>query len=409
MKVGPACVALVVTLGGCGRIGFDPLLDGDLGDTGVGVDVDVGSSSSGGSNDGSQSSDGLVSIDAPASDDTSPADVMPPVDVMSSDAAEAGPTCRAGCTCEWYFGHRYMLCPDKISYTDARNACTSFGMHLVRLTFGNEQSYLRLRSQQDAYPKFHIGASDALQEGVWLWDDGTQFWSGAAAGMAVGGNFAFWASGEPNNQGGDENCGEVQSIQGWNDSVCDFENKPFICKEYCAQNCPANVCGDGIVSAAAGEVCDDGNTGQYCTGCTQFICPAGCQCFAAAGNNYALCTTGAAFGDAAVACGKHGMALATVTSATEDMALRTQATGAGVAEYWLGGTDQDAEGNWMWMNTTRFWSGAATGMALAYAHFAPMMPGGGTARNCLHVTASGTWTDEACTSSFAYMCERFAP
>jgi Lectin C-type domain len=336
---------------------------------------------------------------------------------------------------EWYFGHRYMLCPDKVLFTAARDACRSFGMRLVRLTNGQEQSFLRLRSQQDGYPKFHIGASDAVQEGVWRWDDGTQFWSGAAAGMAVGGKYAFWAAGEPNNQNGNENCGEVQSIQGWNDSVCDFEAKPFICKQYpdplpqcgdsvvqageacddgkatatCDQDCSAVVCGDGVVNSAAGEVCDDANTGQYCSGCAQFICPAGCQCFAAASSNYALCPTVATFRDAEVACGQHGMALATVGSATEDQALRTQATGAGVMEYWLGGTDQDAEGQWMWMDTTRFWSGAAAGTALAYAHFAAMMPGGGSARNCLHVTANGSWTDADCTTSFAYVCKRVLP
>lgn len=348
----------------------------------------------------------------------------------------AAVTCRAGCTCEWYFGHRYMLCPDKIVYTEAQKACIASGMRLVRLTSGQEHSYLRLRSQQGGYPKFHIGASDSAQEGKWIWDDGTQFWSGGSTGAPVGGRFAFWASGEPNNQNGDENCAEVQSIQGWNDSVCDFESKPFVCKQYrdprvkcgnglvdsgetcddgkattsCDADCSPVVCGDGTVNAAAGEVCDDGGSGQYCSNdCKQTVCPTGCQCFTAAGSDYALCKAAASFGDAEVFCGKHGMALADASSASEDQALRTQASTSGVTDYWLGGTDLDAEGQWRWMDTTAFWSGAAAGKALAYAHFAAMEPGGGNASNCLHVGADGQWTAASCATSFAYVCERLLP
>jgi hypothetical protein len=437
MKLPCALVVVGLGLGGCGRVGFDSDL---VGPPGGGADGDARAASSGGggsssggdsaivegdgSTDATMAGDGLTTVpDAPSSDGVAPEAALP----------DASFSCRAGCTCEWYLGHRYMLCPDKILYTAARDTCRSYGIRLVRLTSGPESSFLRLRSQQDSYPKFHIGASDALQEGTWLWDDGTQFWSGAAAGTVVGGNFAFWASGEPNNQGGDENCGELQGIQGWNDSVCDSEAKPFICKQYpdplpqcgdsvvqpgeacddgkatatCDADCSAVVCGDGVVNGAAGEVCDDGATGQYCNAtCTQFVCPPGCQCF---GTDFALCTAPATFGDAEVACGRHGMALASVVNATEDQAIRAQATGAGVTDYWLGGADLDSEGNWMWMDTTRFWSGTASGTALAYAHFAATAPGGGTALDCLHVGPDGTWTDAACTTTYPYVCKRVSP
>ncbi len=156
-------------------------------------------------------------------------------------------------------------------------------------------------------------------------------------------------------------------------------------------------------------MCDDGATGQYCNAtCTQTLCPAGCQCFNA-GSDFALCPAPATFGDAEVACGRHGMALASVGSTAEDQAIRTQATGAGVTNYWLGGTDLDVEGKWMWMDTTHFWSGAASGTALAYAHFAATAPGGGTALDCLHVGPNGSWTDAACTTAYPYVCKRVLP
>jgi hypothetical protein len=327
-----------------------------------------------------------------------------------------------------------MFCPDNLLYTAAQTACSGAGMSLVRINSGNEGSLLRLRSQLANYPKFHIGASDVGQEGVWLWEDGTQFWNGAANGAAVGGRFTFWATGEPNDQNAAEDCAEIQTIQGWNDSGCN-QTKPFICEEYraprpncgngtveagetcdgagatttCDPDCSPVVCGDGLVNAAAGELCDDGGSGQYCNAtCSQYVCPAGCQCFSAGSTDYALCATGVAFRDAEVACARHGMALASIGNATEDQAIRSQVTAAGTGEYWVGGTDLDAEGQWMWLNTTRFWSGGATGTALAYQHFAPP-PGGGTARNCLLVATDGTWRDIDCTYASPYVCERVLP
>ncbi|MGH7436122.1 MAG: C-type lectin domain-containing protein [Polyangiaceae bacterium] len=433
---------------GCGRIGYDPLPlpgEGGFGDAAAGASSSGGASGGGASSGGDDGATGDGALADAAEDSTATGDSSPPDatgDVVGAadggGDADAGPSCRAGCTCEWYFGHPYMFCPDTIVYSAARDTCRSYGMRLVRITSGIEHSYLRLRTKQDAYAKFHIGASDALMEGRWLWDDGTQFWMGTATpvGMAVNGKFAFWYPGEPNNQGGNENCGECQSLQGWNDSVCDFQAKPFICKRYhdplpqcgdsvvqapeacdtggasasCNADCSVASCGDGIVNAAAGEVCDDGATGQYCNStCTATKCPPGCQCFTS-GNDYAICTTPAAFGDAEVYCGQHGYALSSVTSTTEDQTLRTHATSAGVTDYWLGGADIDNEGNWMWLDTTFFWKGPAdAGTALAYDHWAPTAPSGGTAANCLHVAMNGTWTDAACTTKYAYVCKRVLP
>jgi hypothetical protein len=346
-------------------------------------------------------------------------------------------TARTGCTIEWYLGRRYMFCPDKLNFTPATAACDSFGMRMVRITSGQESSWVRLRTQQDGDAKFHIGASDAASEGVWLWEDGTQFWSGgnaASGGKAVNLKFAWWATGEPNNQGGIENCGECQSIQGWNDSRCDFEAKPFVCKQYrdpratcgngvvdpgeacdmgkatstCDNDCSPVVCGDGVVNAAAGEACDDGGQLQYCSkDCSQFLPPpAGCQLFSVGSGSYAMCTTPKTFRDAALACGRVGMALAQIPSSTIDQGLRTQATSSSVTEYWVGGLDLDAEGQWMWTSTIRFRSGTTTS---AYDHFVAGGPTGGTAANCLKVLATGEWSDADCATVLPYVCERIPP
>jgi hypothetical protein len=346
-------------------------------------------------------------------------------------------TTRTGCTSEWYFGRRYMFCPDKLNSTPATAACNAFGMRTVRITSGQESSWVRLRTQLDGYAKFHIGASDAAKEGTWIWEDGTQFWSGgnaASGGKPVNSKFAFWATGEPNNQGGIENCGECQSIQGWNDSRCDFEAKPFVCKQYreprpncgngvvdpgeacddgkatstCDADCSPVVCGDGVVNAAAGEACDDAGQLQYCSSdCSQFLsAPSGCQLFSVGSGSYAVCTTPKTFRDAALACGRAGMALAQIATSTVDQGLRTQATSSGVTEYWVGGLDIDAEGQWMWTSTVRFRSGTTTS---AYDHFVAGGPTGGNVANCLRVLSTGEWSDTDCATALPYVCERMAP
>ena len=48
-----------------------------------------------------------------------------------------------------------------------------------------------------------MGANDAATEGTWRWvtracEAGTQFWSGAANGSSVGGQYSHWNLGEPN-------------------------------------------------------------------------------------------------------------------------------------------------------------------------------------------------------------------
>jgi hypothetical protein len=67
----------------------------------------------------------------------------------------------------------------------------------------------------------YIGANDISVEGAWRWAtptsiNGSQFWSGAAAGSPVGGLYSNWNGGEPNNSGG-EHVAEINTAGGWND------------------------------------------------------------------------------------------------------------------------------------------------------------------------------------------------
>ena len=57
-----------------------------------------------------------------------------------------------------------------------------------------------------------VGACDADVEGTWAWVTGEP-WS-----------YAPWASGEPNNMSGSEDCVEMYSGDSWNDIWCTYNS-----------------------------------------------------------------------------------------------------------------------------------------------------------------------------------------
>jgi len=64
-----------------------------------------------------------------------------------------------------------------------------------------------------------VGGTDQATEGDWKWiANGVSFWSGAAAGAPVGGAFANWNAGEPNDSGGAEDFMVYRSAGNWNDA-----------------------------------------------------------------------------------------------------------------------------------------------------------------------------------------------
>ena len=123
-------------------------------------------------------------------------------------------------------GHYYQYIPSLgVTWTDAKNyaqASTYYGIqgYLATITTSEEAQICGAQAAGAGW----IGGSDAIQEGVWKWvcgpENGTVFWNGNFQGSTS--TFAFWNTGEPNNNGGNENYAHVTApgvgIAGsWND------------------------------------------------------------------------------------------------------------------------------------------------------------------------------------------------
>ncbi|XP_078621334.1 C-type mannose receptor 2-like [Branchiostoma floridae x Branchiostoma japonicum] len=139
----------------------------------------------------------------------------------------------------------YKAYNEKKSYDAAAAACRVAGGSLAMpRDQATHQFLITLKNQVDKAAWFWLGFDDRSQEGGWRYADGTRL-----------GSFQPWKPGEPNQAGGNEDCGMIWSdpLNKWNDQGCDTQLK-FICQTslQLTDSCGGNLPGSSGVFISPG-------------------------------------------------------------------------------------------------------------------------------------------------------------
>lgn len=114
----------------------------------------------------------------------------------------------------------FLVCPEQRTWSEARAACQAVGYDLARIRDTPQNCVVARGVSSAALPDAWIGMSDQALEGDWRWIDGDAVVD------------APWSPGEPNNNGGIENCGTISIRDGrdgqWDDRGC-MSNIGYVC------------------------------------------------------------------------------------------------------------------------------------------------------------------------------------
>ncbi|XP_032364346.1 galactose-specific lectin nattectin [Etheostoma spectabile] len=117
---------------------------------------------------------------------------------------ETNPTCPGPCPLGWtQFNSRcFSFNFQGKSWIDAENFCKAAGGNLASVHSEEEQVFLKtfIKQVSGEYRRTWIGGSDSVQEGVWMWSDGSTL------------DYKRWILGQPDNYSGNEDCLEMNFL-----------------------------------------------------------------------------------------------------------------------------------------------------------------------------------------------------
>uniref|UniRef100_A0A8P4JVY1 C-type lectin domain-containing protein n=2 Tax=Dicentrarchus labrax TaxID=13489 RepID=A0A8P4JVY1_DICLA len=117
-----------------------------------------------------------------------------------------------------YKGSCFHYIPTAMTWARAEKNCQSMGANLASVHSAEEYHELQrmIVSITHAYRETWIGGSDAQEEGVWLWSDGSSF------NYRHCGGFDNW--------GGKQHCLQMNygGQKCWDDCQCSYK-RPFVC------------------------------------------------------------------------------------------------------------------------------------------------------------------------------------
>ena len=110
--------------------------------------------------------------------------------------------------------YNYKVSPTKLSWQAGRDYCLSIGRDLALHGIKDFSNRVRI-AKQTGQPNsnFWVGFNDKEVDGQWIGVDGSVLPSSEI----------HWDRGQPNNSGGNEDCGDIRRSMGWksNDFSCD--------------------------------------------------------------------------------------------------------------------------------------------------------------------------------------------
>ncbi len=138
--------------------------------------------------------------------------------------------CPQGCKGASFGNHGYMFCDYNSNRAEARTLCEQNGLYLASIDNAAENTWVRATAKGFGIEAAWLGARDTAAEGTWLWIDGRQFWQGNAAGTPATGRYAAWFSGQPDNEGGAQDCLFMRADGFWEDIECSEPQSGFVCR-----------------------------------------------------------------------------------------------------------------------------------------------------------------------------------
>jgi hypothetical protein len=127
-----------------------------------------------------------------------------------------------GTTCDVHThgGHEYLFCDGQESWADAKAQCASQGKSLLTINDAEEEAWVQGIASALSTQKWWMGFNDRASEGTFVWGSGEPV------------TYTNWYPGEPNDAGGDEDCGQLNRFYpelGWNDEPCSLHLR-YICE-----------------------------------------------------------------------------------------------------------------------------------------------------------------------------------
>lgn len=138
------------------------------------------------------------------------------------------------CTKLPYGGGAYLFCPsENVTWIEAKQLCESIGMRLPQPDTAQEDQFLFANAQAFGIEEAFLGASDQANEGMWIWEDGQQFWQGTANGFVFGTQYNHWEPSQPDAFTAAQDCAILSALDDgvWFDRACSgYTSTDLVCE-----------------------------------------------------------------------------------------------------------------------------------------------------------------------------------